>query len=125
LTVLVDSSAWIEYFKGTRMSREIELILFSEEELVASSVTVAEVYRYLLVNSSEQADKCIQFLLERSFVIPITTEIAKQTARLQQTHKFSLADAFIMTTARIHDAKILTCDADFKKEPDVIYLSSK
>jgi len=125
LTVLIDSSAWIEYFRGSELSEEIELIIFSGEEIVASAVNVAEVYRYLLNQTPDKAEPCIKFLFQCSFVLPVTVQIALETAKLRQKRNLSLGDAFIMATSRLHGAKILTCDADFKKEPDVIYLSTK
>ncbi len=126
MTVLIDSSAWIEFLRGSKISGEIELILFSNDEIILSAVNVAEVYKYVLSNYTvTEADDVMKFMLQRGFVIPVTVEIAKEAAKLRHKRDLSLGDAFIMATAHVHSAKILTCDKDFKKEPDVIYLSSK
>ena len=126
MTVLIDSSAWIDFLRGSKISGEIELILFSNDEIILSAVSIAEVYKYMLSNyTTKEADDVMKFMLQRGFVIPVTVEIAKETAKLRQQRSLSLGDAFIMATARLHNAQILTCDADFKNEPDVIYLSSK
>jgi len=125
LTVLVDSCAWIEYFRGSEISAEIELILFSTEEIIMSTVNIAEVYRYFLSQEPKHAESCLKFMLERSFVIPVTTPIAKKAAEIRAKEKFGLGDAFILSTARLHDAKILTCDSDFRKDPNAMYLPKR
>ncbi len=126
MTVLFDSSAWIEYFRGSELSEEVELILFSAEEIIASTVNISEVYRFMLSTFGiDAAEDTFKFILQRSFVLPVTIPMAKKAAELKHEKAYGLGDALILATARLHGAKILTCDKDFKKEPDVIYLSAK
>lgn len=38
--------------------------------------------------------------------------------------KFGMADAIVLATAKLHDAKIVTGDDDFKGEPNVSYVGN-
>ena len=49
MTVLVDSWAWIEYFKGTCAGEKVkELLENSQDKVIVSAVNIAEVYNSFL-----------------------------------------------------------------------------
>lgn len=123
MTVLVDSWAWIEYFRGSKAGLRVEENLKALDEIIISTINIAEVYRYMLANVTlTQAKEALQFILKRSFVIPVTIPIATMAAELRHEKKTGLGDSIVMATGRKHDAKILTGDPDFKNESNVIFL---
>ncbi len=122
MTVLVDSWAWIEYFKGTSSGKKATGYIEGEEKVIVSAINVAEVRLFLLRHKPAEAEKLINFLLNTSFPVSISTEIALQAAKTKYEKKLGLADAIVMVTAMMHNAKIITGDDDFKGEESVIYI---
>ena len=122
MTVLVDSWAWIEYFKGSPPGLKAGEIIESGRKLLLSTINVSEIYLFLLRNKPAEADKLINFVLNSSFVISIDSRIALKAAKLKQNQKFGLADAIVMATAEENNATVLTGDDDFKNFKNVIYI---
>ena len=123
MTVLLDSWAWIEYFRNGPKAKEVTAYIEAEEEIHASSITVAEVYRYLLSYETKQvAEKLAGMLIRRAILIPVTTVIAWKAAELKHEKKWGLGDSIIYATALLNKLSIVTGDSDFKHEEHVIYL---
>lgn len=119
---MVDSWAWVEYFKGTSSGKKAASYIEGEEKVIVSAINVAEVRLFLLRHKPAEAEKHISFLLNTSFPITISTEIALHAAKIKHEKKLGLADAIVMVTAMMHNAKIITGDDDFKGEEGVIYI---
>ncbi len=122
MTVLVDSWAWIEYFKGTTAGEKARRCIEGDEKVIVSAINVAEVRLFLLRHKRAEEGKLIRFLLNTSFPVPISTEIALQAAEAKHEKNFGMADAIVLATAKLHDAKIVTGDDDFKGEEAAIYI---
>ena len=122
MTVLVDSWAWIEYFKGTSSGKKATSYIEGEEKVIVSAINIAEVRLFLLRHKPAEAEKLISFLLNTSFPVFISTEIALQAAKTKHGKKLGLTDAIVLVTARMHNAKMITGDDDFKGETDVVYI---
>ncbi len=122
MTVLVDSWAWIEYFKGTSSGKKATGYIEGEEKVIVSAINVAEVRLFLLRHKQAEEEKLITFLLNTSFPVPISTEVAMQAAKIKHEKKLGMADAIVMVTAIMHKARIVTGDDDFKREEGVIYI---
>lgn len=122
MTVLVDSWAWIEYFKGTLSGKKATGHIEGEEKIIVSAINVAEVRLFLLRHKPAEAENLITFLLNTSFPVPISTEVAMLAARIRHEKKLGMADAIVMATAIMHKARIVTGDDDFEKEEGVIYI---
>ena len=122
MTVLVDSWAWIEYFKGSTPGLKAGEIIESGRKLLLSTINISEIYFFLLRNKPAEADKLINFVLSSSFVISIDSRIALKAAKIKQIQKLGLADAIVIATAEENNATILTGDDDFKNSKNVIYI---
>ncbi len=122
MTVLVDSWAWIEYLKGTPSGEKARSYIEGEEKVIVSAINVAEVRLFLLRHKRTEEEKLIRFLLSTSFPVPVSTEIALQAALTKHEKKFGMADAIVLATAKLHDAKIVAGDDDFKGEEAAIYI---
>ena len=122
LTVLVDSWAWIEYFKGTHLATKAKDIIESSQKILLSTINVSEIYHFLLKNRPPEAEKLIKFVLNSSFVIPLDSSTALKAAKIKYDKKIGLADAIVMATAEENNAMILTGDEDFKDIKNVIYI---
>jgi len=123
LTVLFDSWAWIEFFRDGKKADEVEEYIKKPLAIYISAVTVAEVLRYLLsYETKAAAEKSVKFMIHRSVVLHVDTEVAWLAAALKHQHKWGLGDALIYATAQLNKLHIVTGDSDFKGKPNVIYL---
>jgi predicted nucleic acid-binding protein len=123
LTVLIDSWAWIEYFKGSVPGLRVKEFIDTDSEIIVSAINVSEVYHFLLKNRTiQEAEELINFLMKTSFVVQLDAHLALQAARFKYEKKMGLADAIVLATARAHHCSIVTGDSDFKHEKDVLYL---
>ena len=122
MTVLIDSWAWIEYFKGSQHGTKAKEIIESGQKIILSTINVSEIYNFLLKNQPAEAEKLIGFVLSSSFVIPVDSKIAIEAAKIKHSQKMGLADAIVLATAEENNAEILTGDDDFKNMKNVIYI---
>ena len=122
MTVLVDSWAWIEYFKGSESGKKPKEIIESNEQLLIATINLSEIYRFLLDNKPHDADKLIKFVIGSSFAIPLEVSTALKAAKIKKIFKIGLADAIVVATAEENNATILTGDPDFKNLKNVLYI---
>jgi len=123
LTVLIDSWAWIEYFKGSDYGRKAKKFIDGKEKALISTINIAEVYRWILRFYDENlANEKKNAMKARCFVIPVSEEIAVMAAKIKHKEKISLGDSIIYATAKKENAAILTGDPDFKGKDEVIFI---
>jgi predicted nucleic acid-binding protein len=123
LTVLVDTFAWIEYFKGSQKRIAVKKLIDGTEPLLVSTINLAEVF---IKEANERGEKIanerVKFIMERCEVVSLDDGIAILAAKEKLSSKLGLADAIIYATAKIKKAKIITGDQHFKDFEDVIFL---
>ncbi|HEC76556.1 MAG TPA: type II toxin-antitoxin system VapC family toxin [Thermoplasmatales archaeon] len=123
LIVLIDSWAWIEYFRGSKSGEKVRKYIEGREKAIISAINIAEVYRWILSFYDEKiAEKKIEVMKERCFVIPVDEEIAIMSAKIKHNENLGLGDAIIYATARKEKASLLTGDYDFKNKKNVIFI---
>ena len=118
---LVDSSGWIEYFTGGPNTDFFAPAIEDVEQLVVASLSVLEVFRWILREHGETAALRAIALMQQGEMHDLDTSLALQTAKLGLEHKLPLADSVILATARKCEATVWTQDADFKGIPGVEY----
>lgn len=116
---VVDSSGWIEVFtNGPQADRFLE-VLDDETSLIVPAITVFEVFKWILREHSEaQAIQAIA-LMQRGKMVDFDSSIAIAAAQLSHALRLPMADSIILTTARQHQARLFSMDADFKGLADV------
>ena len=116
---VVDSSGWIEVLtNGPQADRFLE-VLDDETSLIVPAITVFEVFKWILREHSEaQAIQAIA-LMQRGKVVDFDSSIAIAAAQLSHALRLPMADSIILTTARQHQARLFSMDADFKGLADV------
>ena len=128
MTVLVDSWAWIEYFKGSTAGEKVkELIENSQDKVIVSAVNIAEVYNSFLRDYSppenkRYAEASRKAMKQRSYVYDVDEEIAVDSAKIKHEKKWGLGDSIIYATAKREGAKVLIGDPHFRGLKDVIFL---
>ena len=116
---VVDSSGWIEVLtNGPQADRFLE-VLDDEKSLLVPSITVFEVFKWVLREHSEaQAIQAIA-VMQRGKIVDLDASIAIAAAQLSHAQRLPMADSIILTTARQHQARLYSMDADFKGLADV------
>lgn len=128
MTVLVDSWAWIEYFKGTCAGERVkELLENSQDKVIVSTVNIVEVYNSFLSDYSRPdndryAEASRNAMEQRSYVYEVDKKIAVDSAKIKHEKKWGLGDSIIYATAKREGALVLTGDPHFRGLNDVIYL---
>ncbi len=123
LTVLIDSWAWIEYFRGTEMGEKTVPLIEGGDEIVVSALNIAEVYHAVLrKKGKDTAERHREAMQRRCRVVNVDADIAARGAEIKLEKRWGLADAIILATAEREDAKIITGDPHFKGLQNVEYI---
>jgi predicted nucleic acid-binding protein len=118
---LIDSNIWIDYFQASAIGKKAVEYIEGKEKIIISALNIAEVYRHVLSKrTKEDAEKAADVLQQFSFIIPVTTEIAKKAAVFKHEQKLGMADAIIYATAEQEHATIITADNDFRHMQNVV-----
>jgi predicted nucleic acid-binding protein len=118
---IVDSSAWLEYFTGSRNARHFAGAIENTEALLVPAVTLYEVFKKILAERSEDMALKIVAHMKAGQVIDLDLEIALMAAKLSHVNSLPMADSIILATARKYRATVWTQDADFKGLEGVKY----
>ena len=111
---VVDSSGWIEVFTDGPTANQFLDVLSREELLTVPSLSVLEVYKWILREHSESDAIRAAAVMQRGTVINLDTTLAMAAAQLSHQHKLPMADSVILATARAADATLFSLDADFE-----------
>jgi predicted nucleic acid-binding protein len=123
---LIDSSAWIEYLKGSEKGEQINEILEEENEILVLPLNIAEVVSFMKRNKSN-SELAYNSIIKNSKISQITPKIAKEAGLLhadlkRQNSGFGLVDAFMITAAQNFLCKLVTTDNHFKGFKEVILI---
>jgi len=126
LIVLIDSWGWVEFFAGSKIGELVRAYIMDEnQEIIISSINLAEIYRIALDRFDEQtAEKRRRSMISRCYLIPVDEEIAIMGAKFRHERDWGLGDALIYATAIREGAAVLTGDPHFKGLNDVIFLEN-
>ena len=111
---VVDSSAWLSYFAGDTNSHLFAKPIEDMARLLAPSITITEVFKDVLRQSSEASALIAIAHMRQGKVLALDAELALSAALWGIELKLPLADSIIYATARKYNAIIWTQDADFK-----------
>ena len=122
---IVDSSGWLAYFADEPNAKHFLNPLKDTASLVVPTITVYEVFKVVLRESSKDEALQAAAVMQKGTVVDLTVQLAIAASRLSLEHGLPMADSIIMTTARAYDAILWTQDADFKNMPGVKYFPKK
>ena len=111
---VVDTSGWLAYFAGEPNARHFAPALQSPQDLVVPTVTLYEVFKVVLRESSENAALQAVAAMQKGAVVDLTPKLALAASKLSLRHALPMADAIILATSQAFDATLWTQDAHFK-----------
>jgi predicted nucleic acid-binding protein len=122
---LVDSSGWLAYFADEPNAKYFLPPLKDTASLVVPTVTIYEVFKVVLRESSENEALLAAVAMRKGKVVDLTSSLAIAASKLSLVYKLPMADSIILATAREFSATIWTQDSDFKDMDKVKYFPRK
>ncbi|MDY6958649.1 MAG: PIN domain-containing protein [Halobacteriota archaeon] len=122
-SVLIDSSAWLEIFKGTSDGKRALEIIERSDDVFTSVLNLYELHRVIGGLEDEKApDEYFNTIKTHTNVVEIDEKIALNAAVIKSEYKISDIDALILATARVHNLKILTFNRSFNGIEEVLLI---
>jgi predicted nucleic acid-binding protein len=119
----IDSSLWLEYFADTEAGNIVSEIIENLNELIVPTITIYEVFKKLLFETSEYDALFAIAHMRLGEVVELSDELALSAAKISKDHKLPMADSIIYATAELYDAQIYTQDKHFENLDRVHYFS--
>lgn len=122
----LDSSCWIELIAnrpGASLVEDAVIAAGCEDDLTVPSIVVFEVRRWAIRQGydADEVDVMCGTLNEYRHVA-LDADVAARAAHYSISTGLGLADAVILTTARMFDAPLITFDTDFDGLPGATVL---
>jgi predicted nucleic acid-binding protein len=122
---IVDSSGWLAYFADEPNAKHFSTPLSDSASLVVPTVTIYEVFKVILRESSENEALQAVFAMQKGTVVDLSAPLAIAASRISLEHNLPMADSIILATAQEFKAIIWTQDLDFKSLSHVKYFPKK
>jgi predicted nucleic acid-binding protein len=122
---IVDSSGWLAYFADESNAKHFLTPLNDPALLVVPTVTIYEVFKVILRESSENEALQAVFAMQKGNVVDLSVPLAIAASKLSLEHNLPMADSIILATAQEFKAILWTQDSDFKNMGNVKYFQKK
>jgi predicted nucleic acid-binding protein len=131
---IIDTYAWIEYFKASEMGKAAKEFIESEYS-VTPTVVVSEISRKLrkdieLGNETREGRiRRLEFIRATSRIVDLDFEIAVEAGGINEDLKveaknWGLADSIVLCTARSLKGKVVTGDEHFRRLNNVVFVKT-
>jgi predicted nucleic acid-binding protein len=115
--MLLDTSAWIEFFTGSEQGEKVKQII-KKQNTYTSIASIAEITNWALKQKQDHA-KLLKTIEQLTTIINIDVDISTLAGELnfqrkKINKKWGMMDSFILATALTYKLNILTKDNDFK-----------
>ena len=129
--IIVDTYAWIEYFKGSIQGAKAKSYIEGKYYLLTPTIVLAELKEFSLKHKENFAHVNL-FIQSRSKIVPINQEVAIKAGeinyrkkRMEKIKDWGVIDSIILATAQTNKAKILTGDLHFKNLKETIWIGKQ
>lgn len=123
--MLLDTSAWIEFFEGTDKGNTV-LDALKNNDTYTSVIAFGELVSWYL-KKNIRYEKYLNGIKSSSKILEIDETTAILAGRINHERKKSiknwgLADSLLLSTSIIYDLQILTTDNHFKGLPNAVII---
>jgi len=122
---VVDSSGWVEYLVGGPNASFFQKPLSDVESLVVPSISILEVYRYVLRQRGREEALAVGASMRQGRVLELDGGLAIEAAELGASLRLPLADSIIYASALSVGATVWTQDVDFEGLDGVKYRAKR
>lgn len=113
--ITLDTSCWIEWVDEGPGAADVGHARSLADTVIVPATCLYELYRWALrQGADEHATAETLAAMRACTVVALDERIALRAAETSSTLGLSFADATILATARLHDAPLVTLDADFE-----------
>jgi predicted nucleic acid-binding protein len=131
---IIDTYAWIEYFKASEMGKAAKEFIESESS-VTPTIVISEISRKLrkdiaLGNETQEGRlRRLEFIRATTRIVNLDFEIAIDAGGLSEdlnvkAKSWGLADSIVLCTARSLNGKVVTGDEHFRHLDDVVFVKT-
>jgi len=131
---IIDTYAWIEYFKASKMGEAAKKFIESEHS-ITPTIVVSEISRKLrkdieLGNETVEGRlRRLEFIRATSRIVDLDVEIAIEAGGVNEDLKveakgWGLADSIVLCTARSLKGKVVTGDEHFRHLDNVVFVKT-
>lgn len=83
------------------------------DQQIVPSIVMYEVCKWLRREVSPRASRTMGAFMRQHVTVPLDEYLARNAGVISLEHGLAMADAIVYTTARLHEATLVTGDADF------------
>lgn len=127
MAYIIDTSAWIEYLKGSNEGKRAIPIIESNDNLTPT-IVLAEMKNKFVEWNRNDFDQILEFIHRHSRIVDLDEATAimagefRAKCKIEAIEGIGLVDCILVALARIYQCKVLTNDSDFSKLPEAAYL---
>ena len=119
---LLDTWAWIEYFKGTQKGKEVKQII-EQEDVCTSMISLAEIAKWVTQNSLDLA-QAVQQVKQNTVLLELDESLLIESGKFYnilraKRSKIGMIDVIIYITAIRYALSLITGDKDLIGLPNV------
>ncbi|MBU0635568.1 type II toxin-antitoxin system VapC family toxin [Candidatus Micrarchaeota archaeon] len=121
MSVLIDSSGWIEYFSNGKKANKFAPYIqkANKKNFITPTIILFEVYKKIKRETNEsKANEAIAYIIDSTKIIGLDERIALHASETSIHTGLAMADAIIQATANLHKAQTITSDHHFKSLPN-------
>lgn len=120
---VVDSCGWLEYFSNGSNAEKFAEPIQETANLIVPTLSMYEVFKVALREKGEDAALQAVAIMKQAKEVDLNSSLAIQAAKISFDLKMPMADAIILTTARVYQATVWTQDEDFAGISGVKYFA--
>ena len=120
--IVVDSSGWLQFLTDGPLAEQYASRLRVAASVITPTIIIYEVYKHSKRLRGEDGALDAVAAMQKTRIVDLNDELALVAADLSIELKLPMADAIIIATARLHEAEVVTSDADFDGVPGVTYI---
>jgi len=127
MNYIIDTSAWIEYIKGSKKGEVLKKIFENNtNKVITLECSIAEIRLYCIRNNYK-FEEAFNLIKTNSFIFSILLETWLEAARIKSELRknrpgFGIIDALLIAKQKENNAKLVSKDSHFKSLKNVIYI---
>ena len=121
--IILDTSAWIEFFQGTEKGKDV-FAAIKKEQAFTSIVSFAEITNWCFKNNlKESVGQYLRAIKDGSQILPLNEQVMISAGKINYERKktigkWGMIDSMVLATSLSHNLKILTKDTYFRDLPN-------
>lgn len=126
---IIDSYAWVEYFRGTHKGEKARPHV-EGREAATTTITIAELREKYMREGWDYFGDDLAFIAANTMIVPLERGVAVTAGEINYAMKQSvkgwgMSDSIILATARSISAKVVTGDEHFKDLEEAVFLQDE